>query len=205
MARKLLIRATVFLGGFGFVAGSVLFALAYFTVDIPDANAYVNSQATIIQYSNGEEIGRVGTQNRQIIPLAKIPLNVRHAVLAAEDQGFYSNKAFSVTGILRAVVNNLRGGALQGGSTITQQYAKTAFLTPERTITRKVKELTGLPVMGGGLISDVSLASHAIGSESCDMVYFGRVLLREPYFMLNHAIDLGYDVKFPDPYIRGKK
>jgi hypothetical protein len=49
MARKLLIRATVFLGGFGFVAGSVLFALAYFTVDIPDANAYVNSQATIIQ------------------------------------------------------------------------------------------------------------------------------------------------------------
>jgi len=72
-------------------------------------------------------------------------------------------------------------------------------------LARKVKELTGLPVMGGGLISDVSLASHAIGSESCDMVYFGRVLLREPYFMLNHAIDLGYDVKFPDPYIRGKK
>ena len=62
MARKLLIRAAVFLGGFGFIAGSVLFALAYFTVDIPDANAYVNSQSTIIQYSNGEEIGRVGTQ-----------------------------------------------------------------------------------------------------------------------------------------------
>jgi len=51
MARKLLIRAAVFLGGFGFVAGSVLFALAYFTVDIPDPNAYVNSQSTIIQYS----------------------------------------------------------------------------------------------------------------------------------------------------------
>ena len=95
MARKLLIRAAVFLGGFGFIAGSVLFALAYFTVDIPDANAYVNSQSTIIQYSNGEEIGRVGTQNRQIVPLAKIPLNVRYAVLAAEDRGFYSNKAFS--------------------------------------------------------------------------------------------------------------
>jgi membrane peptidoglycan carboxypeptidase len=115
MARKLLIRATVFLAGFGFVAGTVLFALAYFTVDIPDANAYVNSQSTIIQYSNGAEIGRVGTQNRQIVPLAKIPLNVRHAVLAAEDRGFYSNKAFSVTGILRAVLNNLKGGALQGG------------------------------------------------------------------------------------------
>ena len=68
MLRRFLIRATVFIAGFGFIAGAVLFALAYFTVDIPDPNAYVNSQSTIIQYSNGEEIGRVGTQNRQIIP-----------------------------------------------------------------------------------------------------------------------------------------
>ena len=72
-------------------------------------------------------------------------------------------------------------------------------------LAKKVKELTGLPVIGGGLITDVNLASHAIGSESCDMVYLGRVLLREPYFMLNHASDLGYDIKFPEPYFRGKK
>ena len=57
MLRKFLIRTTVFLGGFGFIAAAVLFALAYFTVEIPDANAYVNSQSTIIQYSNGAEIG----------------------------------------------------------------------------------------------------------------------------------------------------
>jgi len=168
MARKLLIRGAVFLGGFGFVAGSVLFALAYFTVDIPDANAYVNSQATIIQYSNGEEIGRVGTQNRQIVPLAKIPLNVRHAVLAAEDRGFYSNKAFSITGILRAVVNNLRGGALQGGSTITQQYAKTAFLTPSRTIQRKIKELVIAIKLENQLSKDQIFESYL------NTIYFGR-------------------------------
>jgi len=168
MARKLLIRATVFLAGFGFVAGSVLFALAYFTVDIPDANAYVNSQSTIIQYSNGAEIGRVGTQNRQIVPLAKIPLNVRHAVLAAEDRGFYSNKAFSVTGILRAVVNNLRGGALQGGSTITQQYAKTAFLTPSRTIQRKIKELVIAIKLENQLSKDQIFESYL------NTIYFGR-------------------------------
>ena len=168
MARKLLIRTTVFLGGFGFVAGSVLFALAYFTVDIPDVNAYVNSQATIIQYSNGEEIGRVGTQNRQIVPLAKIPLNVRHAVLAAEDQGFYSNKAFSVTGIIRAVLNNLRGGALQGGSTITQQYAKTAFLTPSRTIQRKIKELVI------AIKLENQLSKDQIFENYLNTIYFGR-------------------------------
>jgi membrane peptidoglycan carboxypeptidase len=168
MARKLLIRATVFLVGIGFVAGSVLFALAYFTVHIPDANAYVNSQSTIIQYANGAEIGRVGTQNRQIVPLSKIPLNVRHAVLAAEDRGFYSNKAFSVTGILRAVLNNLKGGALQGGSTITQQYAKTAFLTPSRTIQRKIKELVI------SLKLENQLSKDQIFENYLNTIYFGR-------------------------------
>ena len=166
--RKLLIRSALFLGGFGFIAGSVLFALAYFTVDIPDPNAYVNSQSTIIQYSNGEEIGRVGTQNRQIVPLAKIPLNVRHAVLAAEDRGFYSNRAFSVTGILRAAINNLKGGSLQGGSTITQQYAKTAFLTPSRNIQRKIKELVISIKLENQLSKDQIFESYL------NTIYFGR-------------------------------
>jgi len=166
--RKFLIRSTLFPGGLGFIAGSVLFALAYFTVDIPDANAYVNSQSTVIQYSNGEEIGRVGTQNRQIVPLAKIPLNVRHAVLAAEDRGFYSNRAFSVTGILRAVLNNLKGGSLQGGSTITQQYAKTAFLDPSRTIQRKIKELVISIKLENQLSKDQIFESYL------NTIYFGR-------------------------------
>lgn len=72
-------------------------------------------------------------------------------------------------------------------------------------LARKVKDLTGLPVVGGGLISDLSLASNAIGSQRCDMVYFGRVLLRDPYLFINHASDLGYEIKYPEPYIRGKK
>ena len=166
--RKVIVRAAIFVTGFGFVAGSVLFALAYFTVDVPDANAYVNSQSTIFQYSNGEEIGRVGTQNRQIVPLAKIPLNVRQAVLAAEDKSFYSNKAFSVTGILRAAFNNLTGGSLQGGSTITQQYAKTAFLTPSRTIQRKVRELVIAIKLENELSKDQIFESYL------NTIYFGR-------------------------------
>ena len=168
MLRKLIIRTTVFLAGFGFIAGAVLFALAYFTVEIPDPNAYVNSQSTIIQYSNGTEIGRVGTQNRQIVPLAKIPLNVRHAVLAAEDRNFYSNRAFSITGILRAAINNLRGGSVQGGSTITQQYAKTAFLTPSRTIQRKIKELVISIKLENQLSKDQIFESYL------NTIYFGR-------------------------------
>jgi membrane peptidoglycan carboxypeptidase len=168
MLRKFLIRSTIFIGGFGFIAAATLFALAYFTVSIPDPNAYVNSQSTIIQYSNGSEIGRVGTQNRQIVPLAKIPLNVRHAVLAAEDRNFYSNRAFSVTGIARAVFNNLRGGSLQGGSTITQQYAKTAFLSPSRTIQRKIKELVI------AIKLENSLSKDQIFENYLNTIYFGR-------------------------------
>ena len=166
--RKFVIRSAIFLAGFGFIAGATLFAFAYFTVSVPDANAFVNSQSTIIQYSNGEEIGRIGSENRQIVPLAKIPLNVRHAVLAAEDRGFYSNRAFSVTGILRAVLNNLRGGSLQGGSTITQQYAKTAFLTPERTVQRKIKELVIAIKLENQLSKDQIFESYL------NTIYFGR-------------------------------
>ncbi len=168
MLRRYLIRAAIFIGGFGFIAAATLFAFAYFTVSIPDPNAYVNSQSTVIQYSNGEEIGRVGSENRQIVPLVKIPLNVRHAVLAAEDRNFYSNRAFSVTGIGRAIFNNLRGGALQGGSTITQQYAKTAFLSPSRTVQRKIKELVIAIKLENSLSKDKILENYL------NTIYFGR-------------------------------
>ena len=168
--RRRLFRTTIFLGGFGFIAGSTLFAFAWFSVSIPDPNAYVNSQATIIQYSNGEEIGRIGTQNRQILPLAQIPINMRNAVLAAEDRNFYSNHAFSVTGIARALLNNLKSGDLngEGGSTITQQYAKTAFLTSSRTIQRKVKELVISMKLENALSKDQIFENYL------NTIYFGR-------------------------------
>lgn len=167
--RRKLIRAAIFLGGFGFVAGSTLFALAWFTVDIPDPNAYVNSQATVIQYSNGQEIGRIGAQNRQILPLAKIPLRLRYAVMAAEDKNFYSNRAFSVTGLISAVADNvLTLGNGRGGSTITQQYAKTAFLTSERSIQRKVKELVIALKLENAMTKDQILENYL------NTIYFGR-------------------------------
>jgi len=168
--RRRLFRTTIFLGGFGFIAGSTLFAFAWFSVSIPDPNAYVNSQATIIQYSNGEEIGRIGTQNRQILPIAQIPINMRNAVLAAEDRKFYSNHAFSVTGIARALLNNLKSGSLngEGGSTITQQYAKTAFLTSSRTIQRKIKELVISMKLENALSKDQIFENYL------NTIYFGR-------------------------------
>ena len=102
-SKRLLTRIVIFVGGIGFVAAATLFVLAYFTVSIPNVNDFVNTQSTIIKYSNGTEIGRIGAQNRTIVPLTKMPLHLREAVLAAEDRGFYGEHAFSIQGFARAV------------------------------------------------------------------------------------------------------
>jgi membrane peptidoglycan carboxypeptidase len=178
-------RLAVLGAGFSFVAGVFVFGFAYFTVSIPDPNAYVNSQSTIIQYADGSEIGRIGSENRTVVTLAEIPVQVRNAVMAAEDRGFYSNRAFSPTGIARAVWNNLRGGSLQGGSTITQQYAKTAFLTPERSIQRKIKELVIAIKLENQFTKDEILENYlntiyfgrgSYGLQTASQVYFGTTV-----------------------------
>ena len=183
--RQKIIRIAIFGTGLSFIAGVLVFAFAYFTVDIPDPNKFVNSQSTIIQYADGQEIGRIGSENRKILKLAAIPLTVRHAVLAAENRNFYSEAAISPTGIARAIFNNLRGGSLQGGSTITQQYAKTAFLTQDRTIVRKIKEIVIAIKLGNQLSKDQIFENYlntiwfgrgSYGVETASEVYFGRTV-----------------------------
>ena len=176
-------RFFIRVGGFFFLIGATAFAIAYFTTDVPDPNEYVNSQATVIQYANGDEVGRIGAQNRTIIPLARIPLDLRHAVLAAEDKGFYSQGAFNPLAIIRGAINTALGRGLQGGSTITQQYAKTAFLTPDRTIQRKIIELIIAIKLENQLSKDQIFENYlntiyfgrgAYGVETGAQVYFGR-------------------------------
>ena len=70
---------------------------------------------------------------------------------------------------------------------------------------KKVKGLTGLPVIGGGLIEDLKLAEDSLNKGDCDLVFFGRLLLRNPYYIINHAKDLGVEVEYPVQYVRGKK
>ncbi len=181
--KRLALRWMLFLGGLGFFAGSVLLVFSYFTVQIPDPNSYVTSQATILTYDDGSEFARIGAQNRTSVPLGKIPLDLRHAVLAAENRNFYKEHAISPTGIIRALFNMARGGAVQGGSTITQQYAKTAFLTPDQTIKRKIKELIIAIKLENTMTKDEILESYlntiyfgrgAYGVETASQMYFGK-------------------------------
>ncbi len=172
--------------GFSFVAGVFLFGFAYFTVSIPDPNAYVNSQSTIIQYADGSEIGRIGSENRTVVTLAEIPLHVRNSVMAAEDRSFYSNRAISPIALAAAVWDNLITlGKGRGGSTITQQYAKTAFLTPERSIQRKVKELVISIKLENQFTKDEIFENYlntiyfgrgSYGVQTASQVYFGTTV-----------------------------
>lgn len=81
-------------------------------------------------------------EERRLISLNEVPKDLMHAVLAAEDARFFQHPGMDLFGIIRALVSNIRHGALrEGGSTITQQLAKNYFLTHERTLSRKFKEL----------------------------------------------------------------
>ncbi|MDP9418285.1 MAG: penicillin-binding protein, partial [Actinomycetota bacterium] len=134
--------AAVGVGGLA-LAGVAFIGIGYAATGIPPADALATGGSTLILYSDGSEIGRSGAANRIPITLDKVPQHVQEAVLSAEDRGFYTEPGISPKGIARALLTNVRGGGdiQQGGSTITQQYAKNAYLTSERTYTRKVKEV----------------------------------------------------------------
>ncbi|WP_393058366.1 transglycosylase domain-containing protein [Streptomyces sp. LN549] len=127
----LLLIALVLIGGF--IAG-------YQLVDIPPANASATAQSNVYLYKDGSVIARDGDVNRENIKLAQVPRTVQHAVLAAEDRDFYSERAVDIKAMIRAGWNTLTGKGKQGGSTITQQYVKNYYLGQEQTIVRKVKE-----------------------------------------------------------------
>lgn len=122
-------------------------------------------------------------QNRSPISLSQIPQSVRLATLAAEDAGFYSHPGFSIKGIIRSVINNASSGELSGGSTITQQLVKNALLSPEKTFTRKVRELilsieTELTYNKDQILemylNEVSYGGTAYGIEEAGELYFGK-------------------------------
>ncbi len=122
-------------------------------------------------------------QNRTPLPLTDIPKDVVRATIAIEDQSFYTHQGFSIRGIARAVRETLVSGKIQGGSTITQQLVKSALLTPEVTITRKIKEII-LAFWAERMYSkdqilemylnQVPYGGTAWGIESASQTYFGQ-------------------------------
>ncbi|NGO47789.1 transglycosylase domain-containing protein [Streptomyces ureilyticus] len=117
-----------------------LFALGYFLVEIPAANAAATKQSNVYLYADGSRLARDGEVNRENVTLARISKDTQHAVLAAEDRDFYTESAVDPQAMIRAAWNTVTGKGKQSGSTITQQYVKNYYLAQEQTVTRKIKE-----------------------------------------------------------------
>nr|WP_244211509.1 transglycosylase domain-containing protein [Streptomyces antibioticus] len=120
---------------------SAFLVTAYAMTDIPEnLNSYATQQDNVYFWSDGTPMARTGWVQRQAMPLKDIPPDVRWAVLAAENESFYSDPGISARGITRAVFRTLGQGDTEGGSTITQQYVKNVYLTQNQTISRKFTE-----------------------------------------------------------------
>ena len=167
-------------------AGVIAFSVVLARTEVPTPNDLATTEATVVYYAGGKhEIGRLSDANRRASDLPDIPLHVQQAVLAAEDRGFYEHGGISPVSIARAAINNVfsSDSGTQGGSTITQQYAKNAFLTQERTWKRKIKEallafkLETLVSKDQILEDYLNIAFYgrdAYGIEAAAMAYFNK-------------------------------
>ncbi|WP_040793032.1 transglycosylase domain-containing protein [Nocardia paucivorans] len=151
---------------------ALLATLFYWGAEIPEPHEMRTNQVATVTASDGTTVlARFVPPdgNRIPIPLSEVPVPVRDAVLSAEDRDFYRNPGYSTSGMVRAVRDNLLGRAgAGGGSTITQQYVKNAFLGPERTVARKLRELVISAKMAQQWTKDEVLAAYL------NTIYFGR-------------------------------
>jgi membrane peptidoglycan carboxypeptidase len=118
-----------------------LVLVVYALVKVPDLNNLSLPTATVYEYADGTPFYTAGLQDRVLVPASQIPPVVAHAVVAIENPTFYTDAGISPRGIIRAVVNDIEGKAVQGGSTITQQFVKNAYLTDQQTLGRKLQEI----------------------------------------------------------------
>ncbi len=154
---------------------------------LPDAARITtfNRPGTItILSSDGQVVLKKGPATREKLPAGKMPLLIQRAFVAAEDRRFYQHDGIDLLGISRALLRNLQQGAVEeGASTITQQLARTVFLSQDRTIMRKLKEAALAGKIERQLskaqileqyLNYVYLGSSAYGVSDAAWIYFSK-------------------------------
>lgn len=183
--KKLLITALVLVGVF---LVSVLGVFAYLSKDLPSPdkiNLRDVTQSTKIYDRTGDTLLYEvhGEVKRTVVPLDQMSDYIKDATIAAEDQHFYKHFGFDPVGILRAVFTNISSGEKPGGSTITQQFVKNSILTPEKTYTRKIKELILSLEMEMKFekdeilqmyLNEIPYGSNAYGIQAAAQTYFAK-------------------------------
>lgn len=164
----------------------LFFAIASIGLPFPGKVQAEGAEATTIYARDGQtELYKIrGDQNRTRIDFAQMPKCIKDATVATEDKTFYKHSGLDPRGVARAVLVNLEvGSSTQGGSTITQQLVKNALLSPERTYTRKAKELVlSLEIeqmftkdrILELYLNEIPYGSSAYGIEAASQTYFGK-------------------------------
>lgn len=183
---KKILRVFLILVVLGILLVAALFA--WYAKDLPtpgQIKSIAPDQSTILYDRNGKQLYDIsGNQQRILLDSKDIPVVMKQAVVSVEDKSFYTNHGVELTGIIRGVIlRPLTGQSAQGGSTITQQYVKNAILTPDRTITRKIKEIiisTEMDYMFTKdqvltlYLNEIPFGSNAYGIEAASELYFGK-------------------------------
>lgn len=179
LPKKAIFIITIILTGF-------IAVCAWLFWDLPISGNLREPEAvsTKIYDRNGTLIYEIFADKRRTpVGLAEIPDQVINATLAIEDKDFYKHPGFSITGIGRALYKSVFKQKLQGGSTLTQQLVKNAYLTPDRTLRRKAQELVLALVVEARFTKDeilerylneIPYGSTAYGIEAASGMYFGK-------------------------------
>ncbi|MEO5360656.1 MAG: PBP1A family penicillin-binding protein [Nitrospirota bacterium] len=166
------------------IAGGFVF---YSMSDLPKVQlleTYIPFESTFLYTADGAELAEFYLERRKFVSFYKIPKHVKNAFIAVEDAHFYTHHGIDFFRTVAAFISNVRAGdTVQGGSTITQQLAKMLFLTPEKTLSRKVKEAAISMQIEGRYKKDEILAfylnqayfgARAYGIEAAAQTYFGK-------------------------------
>lgn len=166
------------------VGGAVVLFFSRGLPNIITIDDYRPAAVTKVIGKNDKLVGEFYEERRYVVPMEKIPDAVARAFISAEDDRFFEHQGIDLQGIIRASIANFRAGkVVQGGSTITQQVAKSLLLTPERSFVRKIKEVILASRMEKNLtkkqilylyLNQIYLGQGAYGIEAAAQIYYNK-------------------------------
>lgn len=183
--RRALIGAGIAAGVLLGAAGIGLAVMIHQLPEIDQLSDYRPKQPLRVYTADGVEIGQFGAERRVYVPIADIPKRMQDALLAIEDRRFREHGGVDVKGVFRAVFANLTRSRSQGASTITQQVARTFYLSSRKTYRRKLREMLLAIKIERQLTKDqvlelymnqIFLGQRAYGFEAASHAYFGKTM-----------------------------
>jgi membrane peptidoglycan carboxypeptidase len=169
-------------------------------------------ETSTVYYSDGTLLAKLGENTRYVVPYDNMSPYVIEALIAAEDNTFWTNEGIEFSAIMRAAWNNITGGDTQGGSTITQQYARLAFELEGRTFNRKFREAVLAWKMADQLSKEDIISSYlntvpfgrqSYGAEAAAQAFFGKSIKKDapPELQItrSEAMALVAMIKQPEP------